>query len=469
MLKREEFKINVDPIINWIQSYFENIESFPVKSQVNPGEVLNALPDSPPQSPESIPEIMKDLDDIILPGITHWQHPNYHAYFPANASIESLYAEMITSAIAAQCMIWETSPSAAELEQRMMEWLRSMLGLPNDMEGVIQDTASTATLCAIISAREKSTNHKANFEGVPQVLRVYCSSQTHSSIDKAVAIAGIGRNNLVKIKVDEKMSMDPKDLERCIILDLKSGYIPCCVVSAMGTTGTVAIDPIHDISRICMKYNIWHHVDAAYAGTAMILPEYQHLMKGVEDADSFVFNPHKWMFTHFDCSVYFVKDASALINAFEITPEYLKTETRGQVNDYRDWGVQLGRRFRALKLWFVIRTHGVEGIQSKLRKHIELSTYFTSFINQHIGLEHLTDPILNFNIFHVRESDDIEECNRKTADLLDKINSTGKVFLSHTKVNGRYGIRVVIGQTYVEKAHIDLLINTIKTCLKGLS
>ncbi|MEM6725566.1 MAG: aminotransferase class I/II-fold pyridoxal phosphate-dependent enzyme, partial [Bacteroidota bacterium] len=399
MLHRSDFRPNAEKMIEWIDQFYKNLESLPVKSQVQPKEILNQLPESMPHRSETIDAIMADLDTIILPGITHWQHPNYHAYFPANASVESVIAEFATAAIGAQCMIWDTSPAAAELEERMMEWLRQAMGLPDNFEGVIQDTASTATLAAILTAREVCTDFRSNIDGVPNNLRVYCSTETHSSIEKAVAISGIGTKNLVKIPVDAQLRLDPKQLRLQIESDLANGLNPCCVIVALGTTGTVAVDDIEAIGQICEQHQVWLHVDAAYAGTALLLPEYQYMIQGIERSDSFVFNPHKWMFTNFDCTAYYVKDVEALIKTFEALPEYLKTKTRGLVNDYRDWGIPLGRRFRALKLWFLMRSYGLEGLQAKLRKHIDLNTYFAEQIQAMEGFELLTEPILNFSCF----------------------------------------------------------------------
>lgn len=456
MLKKENFKKDSVRIIDWMDKYFQNLESFPVKSQVAPKDIYNQIPPEAPQEEEPMDKILKDLDDIILPGITHWQHPNFHAYFTANASLESLFAEMITSSIAAQCMIWETSPAAAELEERMMEWLMKAMGFPPGFEGTIQDTASTATLTAIITAREVATDFKSNEEGVPNNLRVYCSTQTHSSIDKAVGISGIGKKNLVKIPVDEKMSMIPELLEQQIEEDIKNGFKPCCVVAAVGTTGTVAVDPVKPVAKICKKYGIWLHIDAAFAGTALLLPEYRWMVEGVEDADSFVFNPHKWMFTHFDCSVYFVKDVDVLIKTFEVLPEYLKTGTRGLVNDYRDWGIPLGRRFRALKLWFVIRGYGLLGLRKRLREHIELNDFFAQAIAGHPDFELVLDPFLNFTCFRYKtDGKEVAELNELNEQLKNKLNKTGKLFLSHTKIKDKYVLRFVIGQTYVEKRHVE--------------
>jgi len=457
MIDPKNFSKEADAVVRWIEKYFQNITSYPVKSQVQPKEIYNKIPAAPPEQSEDLSAIMRDLDAIIMPGITHWQHPNFHAYFPANRSVESMLAEFITAAIAAQCMIWETSPAAAELEERMMEWLRDNMGIPSHFEGVIQDTASTATLAAILTAREVKTNFRSNVEGVPNNLRVYCSTETHSSIEKAVAISGMGTRNLVKIEVDEKLGMIPERLEQQVRADLEQGLVPCCVVVATGTTGTVAVDPLKPIAEICQKHNIWLHVDAAYAGTALLLPEYQWMIEGIEGADSFVFNPHKWMFTNFDCSVYFVKDAGVLIKTFEVLPEYLKTKTRGQVNDYRDWGIPLGRRFRALKLWFVLRSFGMEGIREKLRQHIQLNESFANRVEESSDFELLLPPFLNYTCFryHPPHLHDEEELDRLNENLIDRINSRGHIFLTHTKVRGRYVIRMVIGQVYVEQEHVE--------------
>ena len=464
MLNPEDFKKDAEAVINWIDRYLNNITSFPVKSRVAPGDIYRAIPERAPLQSENMELIMEDLDNIILPGMTHWQHPGFHAYFPANSSVESVLAEALTSAMGAQCMIWDTSPAAAELEQRMMEWLRDAMGIPKYFEGVIQDTASTASLVALITAREVATGFRSNEDGVPPNLRVYCSRETHSSIEKGVMVCGIGRNNLVKIGVDEQLRMKPEELEQSIREDLEAGLKPCAVVATIGTTGTVAVDPLLEIGNICRKYGIWLHVDAAFAGTALLLPEYQWMIRGIEQADSFVFNPHKWMFTNFDCSVYLVKDAELLIRTFEILPEYLKTKTRGSVNDYRDWGVPLGRRFRALKLWFVIRSFGLEGIREKLRKHIEMNQKLSGALSQVEQLVLPLDPFLNYTCFRLQPEgmEDRDELNRLNESFLEEINRSGKLFLTHTKIKGLHTIRFIIGQTYVSEGHVDLALETIK-------
>ena len=457
MLNPKDFKREAVPVVDWIDRYMNNIQSFPVKSKVAPGDIYNAIPAKAPLHSESMEQIMEDLDRIILPGMTHWQHPGFHGYFPANSSVESVLAESLTSAMGAQCMIWETSPAAAELEQRVMEWLRDAMGIPGNFEGVIQDSASSASLVSLITAREVATGFRSNEEGVPPNLRVYCSKETHSSIEKGVAVCGIGTKNLVKIGVDQQMRMDPAELEARIREDLDAGLKACAVVAAIGTTGTVAVDPLEEIAAICKKYGIWLHVDAAYAGTALLLPEYSWMIKGIEQADSFVFNPHKWMFTNFDCSVYLVKDAGLLIKTFEILPEYLKTKTRGAVNDYRDWGVPLGRRFRALKLWFVIRSFGLEGIREKLRAHIELNNNFTRALVQIDSMQLPLEPFLNFTCFRLQPEgvENPEALNRINEAFLEEINRSGKLFLTHTKINGLFTIRMLIGQTYVKEEDVE--------------
>lgn len=456
MIHRKDFHKHASRITDWIQGYFDKLASLPVKAQVQPGDIYQQIPARMPEQGEALADIMNDLDRIILPGMTHWQHPNFHAYFPANSSVESLYAEMITAALGAQCMIWETSPAAAELEERMMQWLQSAMGIPADWEGVIQDTASSATLVALLTARERATDFQSNETGVPGNLRVYCSTQTHSSIEKDVKIAGIGRRNLIKIPVDDQLRMLPQALEAQIVADKAAGFLPCCVISAVGTTGTVAVDPIREISECCARHGVWHHIDAAYAGSALLLPEYQWMIDGIAQADSFVFNPHKWLFTNFDCTAYYVKEVDLLLRTFDILPEYLKTSTRGQVKDYRDWGVPLGRRFRALKLWFVLRSYGLAGLQAKLREHIRLNELFAQWVDEAEDFELLLPPFLNFTCFRYHPvTADEEQLNALNEQLLQRINQSGELFLTHTKIGKRYVLRMVIGQTYVEAADVE--------------
>lgn len=452
----EEFRKHAHELVDWMAGYMENIENYPVKSQVHPGDIIEKLPHSPPEKPDSFTSLMNDFEKIIMPGITHWQSPNFFAYFPANNSYPSILAEMIIATLGAQCMIWETSPAAAELEEKVMIWLRDLIGLPSQFEGVIQDTASTSTLASILTAREKKSGFKINDDGIAGTtnLRVYCSEQTHSSVDKAVKISGIGRKNLVKIPVKADFSMDAEKLREAVTNDIRAGYLPCCVVATLCTTGTTAVDPLRAIGEICAENDIWLHVDAAMGGTALILPEFQWMLDGREYIDSLVFNPHKWMFTNFDCSAYFIKQPELLIRTFEILPEYLKTRTRGKVNDYRDWGVPLGRRFRALKLWSVIRVFGVDGLREKVRYHIQIAANLADKIRKEPDFEVLAPVVINVVCFRYNPSGfSEEELNRLNEKLNHKLNDTGKIYLSHTVLNGIYTLRMVTAQTNVTMEH----------------
>jgi aromatic-L-amino-acid/L-tryptophan decarboxylase len=468
-MKTSDFRKHAHELVDWMADYWENIHDLPVKSPLEPQTIYNQLPATPPTEGLGFEEIFQDFQQIILPGVTHWQHPSFHAYFPANVSPPSVLAEMLTATMGLQCMVWQTSPAAAELEQKMMEWLREMCGLPETWEGVIQDTASAATLCAILSARERVSNFEINQKGFTEATkyRIYSSNQVHSSIDKAVKIAGLGIENLQKIAVDENFALLPTELEKAILADKAAGFVPLCVVAALGTTSSVAMDCIAEIGEICEKYAIWLHIDAAYAGTAMLLPEHRHHLMGMEKADSYVFNPHKWMLTNFDCSAYYVKDKATLIQTFEILPEYLKTGVDSQVNNYRDWGVALGRRFRALKLWFVIRSYGVQGLQQIIREHIRLAQLFETELRKLQGAEILAPVNLNVVCFRfVPNANDAENVvNAYNEQLLAKMNDTGKVFLTHTKLNGKYVIRAVFGQTNVSEKEIFGLLAVLEKCL----
>jgi len=442
--------------IDWLADYFENIENYPVKPAVAPGDIKKLLPDAPPENGEAMELIFQDFREKIVPGITHWQHPGWMAYFPANNSPASVLAELLTAGLGLQCMIWQTSPAAAELEETVMDWLRKMLGLPETFTGVIQDTASTATLCALLSAREKSTSYNCNLKGVAGNLRVYATAETHSSIEKGVKIAGLGKENLQIIETDDEFAMRADALEARIKSDMESGFVPACVVATLGSTSSMAMDPVDVIAAVCQKYSIWLHVDAAFAGTAAVVPELRGFMKGVEYADSFVFNPHKWMLTNFDCSAYFVKDTAALIRTFSIQPEYLKTGADAQVHNYRDWGIQLGRRFRALKLWFVIRSYGLEGIQKMVRTHVQLADELAQWMVAD-GRFQIMAPVklslvcFRFNPGHYSE-EQLDKLNRK---LLECINASGAVFLTHTSLRGKYTIRVAIGSHTTTRKHVE--------------
>lgn len=458
-MDREEFRKRAHELVDWMADYFGNVEQYPVKSNVSPGDIIKQLPPSPPESGEPFDALFKDFQDIILPGMTHWQHPSFFAYFNANNSYPSVLGEMLMSTLGAQCMSWQTSPSAAELEERVMQWLGQMTGMPPGFTGVIHDTASTATICALISARETASQYTVNSDGLynRMTFTVYCSSEAHSSIEKAVKVIGLGKENLRKVPVDEHFAIIPEKLDQMIDEDLSAGFQPMAVVAAFGTTGSTAVDPLEAIVKICHERGIWLHVDAAYAGTALVLPEKRALIKGIEGVDSFVFNPHKWMFTNFDCCAYFVRDVEPLVRSLEILPEYLKTREGGRVNNYRDWGLPLGRRFRALKLWFVIRSFGTSGIQDKVRNHIKWASELAKEIEESEDFSMLA-PVpfatlcFHFNPTHI---DDIEEINDLNHRLMETLNDSGKLYLTHTKLNGVFTLRLVVGQTNQEKRHIE--------------
>lgn len=467
----EEFRVQGKKIIDWIADYYENIENYNVLSKAEPGYLSKLLPQNAPDKNESIDEILKDLNTSIMPGITHWQSPNFFAYFPANASGPSILGDLVSSGLGVQGMIWATSPACTELETIVLDWLADMLQLPGKFKSnsqggaVIQDTASSAALSAVLAARELSTNYSSNDAGCDGNLVAYVSSQTHSSVEKAVKIAGIGKNNLRLIGVDNKLAMRVDLLEASIKKDLQDGKKPFFVCATIGSTSTNAIDPIVEIGRLCQKHGIWLHIDAAMSGTAAICPEYRWLINGVEYADSFSFNPHKWMFTNFDCNCFYVANRSVLIKTLSILPEYLKNvaSESGKVIDYRDWHIQLGRRFRSLKLWFVIRYYGVEGLRFHIMEHIRIAQKFAEWVKNSNDFELLADAPLNLVCFAHKKGD---EFNKK---LLEQINREGNIYFTHTIVNNKYALRMCIGQTNTKLVHVEkawsTIIETSKTLL----
>ena len=457
-MELNDFEKNAQQVLQWMLNYLRTVESYPVKSQVAPGSIRAQLPVTPPERAESFDAVMDDLNRIIMPGVTHWQHPMFYAYFPAQASPPSILAEMITATMGLQCMLWETSPAATELEQRMMEWLRAALGLPEDFKGVIQDTASMSTLCALLVARERANGFKTNVAGLSGASRlsIYCSTEAHSSIDKAVRAIGIGQDNLRKIEVDISYAMRPDLLEAAILTDLACGVKPIAVVATVGTTGSGAVDPIEDVASIARRYGLWMHVDAAYAGAAMVLPEARWAIRGLGSADSFVMNCHKWMMVNFDCSCLFVRDSESLQKTFEIYPEYLQTASGGEVEDFRNFGVQLGRRFRALKLWMVFRSYGLEGIRRMIRGHIELAHEIHQAIKEQMDFEVMAPCHFGLVTFRykpegVYDESKLEALNRA---LVERLNSSGEIYLTHTKLRGRYTARLSIGQLSLTRAHV---------------
>ncbi|MEO8088894.1 MAG: pyridoxal-dependent decarboxylase [Gemmatimonadales bacterium] len=457
----DDFRRHGHQLVDWMADYLRDVGSFPVTSAVRPGDIIRQLPASPPESGQPFDALFQDFTRIIVPGMTHWNHPGWFAYFPGNNSPPSILAEMLTATLGAQCMSWATSPAATELEQVTMDWLRQMMGLPDSFTGVIQDTASTATLVALLSARERATNDAAGTSGLAGSgarLTVYASSEVHSSIDKGVKLAGYGLKQLRRVPVDQAYAMLPDDLDRMITADRKAGLVPACVVATAGTTSSTAIDPLPRIGEVCRRHDVWLHVDAAYAGAAAIVPELRHLFNGIEQADSLVFNPHKWMLVNFDCSAYFVRDRGALLRTFTVTPEYLRTAQDTEVVNFRDWGIQLGRRFRALKLWFVIRSYGLEGLREMVRRHVRLAGELASWIEAAPGFELMAPVPLGLVCFRYRPAGmngDDPRLDDLNAALLARVNATRRVHLTHTRLGGQYVIRVAIGQRQTEKRHVD--------------
>jgi aromatic-L-amino-acid/L-tryptophan decarboxylase len=453
----EEFRRHGHAVVDWIADYQARVESLPVLSQVKPGEIRASLPAAPPAQGEPFDALLKDVERLILPGITHWQSPNFFAYFPSNGSGPGILGDLLSSGLGVQGMLWSTSPACTELETHMMDWLVGMVGLPAKFlssstgGGVIQDTASSAALCALLAGRERATNYASNKKGGDGRLAAYASTQTHSSLEKAAMIAGIGVENLRLIGVDENFAMRPEELARQIEADKKAELIPCFVCATVGTTSSNAMDPIAAIGEICRRNKLWLHVDAAMSGTAMLCPEFRHLQAGVELADSYCFNPHKWMFTTFDCDCFWVADRRALIRTLSILPEYLRNQASesGAVIDYRDWQIQLGRRFRSLKLWFVIRHYGVEGLQHHIREHVRLAQQFVEWVRGDDRFELAAPVPLNLVCFRHKGGDAANQ------EIMERLNRSGDLFLTHTKLDGKFTLRLCVGQTHTQARHVE--------------
>ena len=453
----DEFRRRGREAVDWIADYMERLEEFPVQSQVAPGDIFNALPAEAPESGEPFEAVLRDMSELIMPGITHWQSPNFFAYFPANGSGPGILGDLVSSGLGVQGMIWATSPACTELETRVMDWLVGMLDLPERFRsdgkggGVIQDTASGAAVVALVAARERATNLETNRTGVRVPLTAYVSTQTHSSLEKAVRIAGIGTDNLRAVDVDSTYAMRPELLREAIEADIVAGRKPFFACATIGTTSSNAIDPVREIGSICREHGIWLHIDAAMAGTAALCPEFRWINDGVEAADSYCFNPHKWMFTNFDCDCFWVADRAALINALTILPEYLRNKATesGAVIDYRDWQLALGRRFRALKLWFVIRHYGVEGLRHHVRRHVEIAQEFASWVRADGRFELAVEPPLNLVCFRHRGGDEVNQR------IMDGINESGEIYFTHTKLDGKLTLRMSIGAARTERRHVQ--------------
>ena len=459
-MNAEDFRRVGHEIIDWIADYFQNIEQFPVLSQIEPNWLKNNLPESAPENGEDFTEVLRDVDRLILPSVTHWNHPNFHGLFSTSTSAAGIFGELLSAAFDQKAMLWRTSPASTELEEVVTDWLRQMMNLDAGYKGIIYDTASVSTLHAIAAARE-GLNLKVRESGMSgrndlPLLRVYTSEQSHSSVEKAVLLLGLGQKSLVKIPANERFEMDAGKLREAIEADKQNGFVPFCVVATIGTTSTASVDPVAEIVPVCEEHALWLHVDAAYAGSAAIVPEFQRFFAGCERADSVVTNPHKWLFTPFDLSVLYCRHTDLLKRAFSLVPEYLKTDEA--VTNQMDYGIQLGRRFRALKLWFVIRYFGRDGLIERIRKHCRLAQLLANWIEESGDWE-LTAPV-NFALVCFRacpkDAVNLDALNER---IMNEINASGEAYLSHTKLNGKYTLRLSIGNIRVEERHIEKVWN----------
>ncbi len=454
------FREDGKAVIDFIADYLESIESRPVLSRVEPGEIRAKLPAHAPEQAEPFGDVLRDVEEIILPGLTHWQHPSFFAYFPANSSPPSILGELLSAGLGVQGMLWATSPACTELETHLLDWLVELLALPERFRssstggGVIQDTASSATLCALLAARERATGFAVNERGVnapglPQLV-AYTSTQAHSSVEKAMTIAGLGRAQLQTIAVDESFRMRPDGLAHAIASDQAAGRVPFFVSATVGTTSTGAIDPLPAIGAICARHGIWLHVDAAHLGSAALCPEFRAIHDGLEHADSYCFNPHKWMLVNFDCDCFWVADRSALIRTLSVLPEYLRNQATesGAVIDYRDWHIPLGRRFRALKLWFVLRSYGARGLREHIRRHVAFANDFAERVAGDDRFVLAAPPALGLVCFRDRRGDDATEA------LMTRLNESGALYLTHTRLNGQFVLRLSVGGTWTEARHV---------------
>ncbi|HVF03451.1 MAG TPA: pyridoxal-dependent decarboxylase [Frankiaceae bacterium] len=443
-----EFRRHGHAVVDWVAGYLEHVGEYPVASRVAPGEVRAALPPEPPEQGEPFAAMLADLDRVILPGITHWQSPGFFGFFPCNGSGPAILGELVSAGLGIQGMLWATSPAATELETHVLDWLVDLLALPEAFRGngVIQDSASSATLCALLAARQRA--------GVPYAaLTGYTSTQAHSSVEKGWQIAGLDLANLRQVPVDGTYAMRPDALAALLAEDVAAGRTPAFVSATVGTTSSNAVDPVRAVAAVTTPHRAWLHVDAAMSGTAAVCPEFRWIHDGLELADSYCFNPHKWMFTSFDCDAFYVADRAALTNALSIVPEYLRNPASesGAVIDYRDWQIPLGRRFRALKLWFVLRHYGAEGLRHHVREHVTLAQELAAWLAADPRFEVVVDPPLNLVCFRHAAGDDASQT------LLDALNATGEVFLTHTRLADRLVIRVSVGATQTRRAHVEHL------------
>lgn len=468
-MSAEEFRRHGRALVDWIADYFERIEDLPVLAQTEPGDLIARLPAAPPAAGEPMADILADVDRLIVPALTHWSHPSFFAYFATSTSAPGIFAEMLSAAFDVKALLWRAAPAAQELEEVALSWLRQMTGLPEDFSGIIYDTASVSTLHAIAAARE-SLNLNVREEGMSgraelPPLRVYCSEQAHSSVDKCVLTLGLGQNSLRKIPADAEFRMDARALARAVEEDRHDGALPFCVVATVGTTSTSSFDPVPEIADVCAREKLWLHVDAAYAGSAAVVPELRHLFAGWERADSLTLNPHKWLFTPFDLSVLYTRRMDVLHRAFSLVPEYLRTLEAGKesVRNHSEYGVQLGRRFRALKLWMVIRYFGRDGLAARIREHCRLAGLFAAWVEAAPGWELLAPVPLGLVCFRAApartDEGETDEARAARLDSLNEaimhaVNATGAAFLSHTKLDNVFTLRLAVGNIRTTEQHV---------------
>lgn len=457
----EEFRTLGHQLIDWIADYRATVASRAVMARTAPGEIKNQLPAVPPVQPEDFAAVLRDLEQILVPGLTHWQHPSFFGYFPSNGSLASVLGDYLSTGLGVLGLSWQACPALTELEEVVLDWMRQLVGLSTAWSGVIQDTASTCTLVALLCARERATSYSLSRGGLQaeeQPLIVYTSSQSHSSVEKAALLAGFGRSNLRAIAHDAAFALRPEALEAAIRKDLAAGHKPCAIVATTGTTTSTALDPIEPMARIARQYGLWLHVDAAMAGSAMILPECRWMWQGIEGADSLVLNPHKWLGVAFDCSLYYVRDAEHLVRAMSTNPSYLQSAADGRVKNFRDWGIPLGRRFRALKLWFLLRIEGVSALQARLRRDLANAQWLAEQVRSTPDWVVLAPVHLQTVCVRHQPPGVIGEAlDRHTQDWAARINRSGEAYLTPAMLEGRWIVRVSIGAETTERKHVEAL------------
>ncbi|HUU33646.1 MAG TPA: pyridoxal-dependent decarboxylase [Vicinamibacterales bacterium] len=463
----EEFRTHGHAVVDWIADYRARVQECPVMAQTAPGDIKARMPASPPHEPEPFAALLADLDTIVAPGLTHWQHPEFFGYFPCNGTLASVLGDYVSTGLGVLGLAWQSSPALTEVEEVTTDWLRQMVGLSPAWEGVIQDTASTATLLALISARERVTGYalgRGGLQAEPHALVIYTSAYAHSSVDKAGLLAGFGKDNIRHIACDADYALRPDALAEAIAADRAAGRVPCAVVVTTGTTTTTALDPVRAVAEVIAGTGMWLHVDAAMAGSAMVLPECRWMWDGVESADSLVLNPHKWLGAAFDCSVYYVRDAQHLVRVMSTNPSYLQSAADGRVKNYRDWGIPLGRRFRALKLWFLIREQGVSGLQERLRRDLENAQWLAAQVMATAGWRLLAPvPLQTVCLRHQPDGLDGEDLDRHTQAWCDRINRSGAAYLTPATLDGRWMVRVSVGAEQTERMHVERVWNIMQT------